>query len=216
MGKVLTVATLKGGSGKSTIAACLAVYWHLAGDKAVLIDADPQSSVARIGEREAALGGVAVVTASSRGLARMIETLTKEYDYVIADTAGYRNPATITAIGAADHVLIPIKASPLDFDVASDTAALIFEVAAKTRARKGQIPFHMVFNQVVRGSVISRHMRSEMETAGYPLLDSELVSRIVYGEAALAGATPSLVEKRGKAAQEIAALADEIAGLLKG
>jgi len=92
----------------------------------------------------------------------------------------------------------------------------VFEVSEQTRGRTSLIPFHMVFNQVVRGSIISRHMRSEMIAAGYPLLESELVSRIVYGEAALAGATPSIVQKRGKAAREIKALADEISGLLNG
>jgi chromosome partitioning protein len=114
VGKILTVATLKGGSGKSTFAACLSVYWHLNGFKTVLIDADPQSSVARIGEREEELGGLPVLTVSPRGLDDKIAKLAGEYDYVITDTAGFKNPATIAAISVADHVLIPIKPSPLD------------------------------------------------------------------------------------------------------
>jgi chromosome partitioning protein len=68
--------------------------------------------------------------------------------------------------------------------------------------------------QTTRDSVIARHIRSELTEAGFPLLESELVNRIVYGEAALFGATPSMTEPRGAAAREIAALADEIEALL--
>ena len=58
---IITVATMKGGSGKSTVASCLAVYWHINGRRPVLIDADPQRSIMRIAERDRALGGVAIV-----------------------------------------------------------------------------------------------------------------------------------------------------------
>jgi Mrp family chromosome partitioning ATPase len=58
---IITVATMKGGSGKSTVAACLAVHWHLAGRRPTIIDADPQRSIARLVTRERALGGVPVV-----------------------------------------------------------------------------------------------------------------------------------------------------------
>jgi len=39
---IITVATMKGGSGKSTVASCLAVHWHLRGRHPTLVDADPQ------------------------------------------------------------------------------------------------------------------------------------------------------------------------------
>ena len=58
---IITVATMKGGSGKSTVASCLAVYWHLRGRRPTLIDADPQRSIMRLAARERALGGVAVI-----------------------------------------------------------------------------------------------------------------------------------------------------------
>ena len=61
MRQIITVATMKGGSGKSTIASCLAVHWHLCGRRSTIIDADPQRSIARLAARERALGGVTVV-----------------------------------------------------------------------------------------------------------------------------------------------------------
>jgi chromosome partitioning protein len=64
--------------------------------------------------------------------------------------------------------------------------------------------------QIIRGSVIARHMRQEMEAAGYPLLDAEIHHRVAYAETALMGSTPSLSQVRGAAAREIAALAAEV------
>ena len=58
---IITVATMKGGSGKSTLASCLAVHWQLKGRRSAIIDADPQSTIARLATREKALGGVPVI-----------------------------------------------------------------------------------------------------------------------------------------------------------
>ena len=46
------------------------------------------------------------------------------------------------------------------------------------------------------------------------MLKNEMTNRVAYAEAALWGATPSLIEKSGAAAREIAAIADEVDGLI--
>jgi chromosome partitioning protein len=42
------------------------------------------------------------------------------------------------------------------------------------------------------------------------VLDSEMTNRVIYAEAALWGATPSMTDKKGSAAREIARIADEV------
>jgi chromosome partitioning protein len=59
--------------------------------------------------------------------------------------------------------------------------------------------------------VIAKHIRSELAEAGFPVLDSEMTNRVVYAEAALWGATPSMLDANGPAGREIAAIADEVA-----
>jgi chromosome partitioning protein len=71
-----------------------------------------------------------------------------------------------------------------------------------------------VLTQTTRDSVIARHIRSELSTAGLPVLKSEMVNRVAYPEAMLWGATPSLMSWKGAAALEIAAIADEVDVLL--
>jgi chromosome partitioning protein len=58
--------------------------------------------------------------------------------------------------------------------------------------------------------VIARHIRAELIDAGFPLLKNEMLNRVVYPEAMLYGSTPSLIDRGGPAAREIAAIAQEI------
>ena len=55
VGKILVAATGKGGAGKSTTVACLAVYWHMAGKRVALIDCDPNQTLTRWHAKRSAL-----------------------------------------------------------------------------------------------------------------------------------------------------------------
>jgi chromosome partitioning protein len=74
--------------------------------------------------------------------------------------------------------------------------------------------YRCVLTQTTRDSVIAKHIRSELIEAGYPVLKSEMTNRVIYAEAALWGATPTLIDRNGIAALEIGAIADEIDGII--
>ena len=206
---IITVATMKGGSGKSTVASCLAVYWHLAGRKPTLIDADPQHSIARIAARERALGGVPVVEDATAESSNTARRLAQSSGLVIIDTPGFRSKTTLDCVAAADFVIVPLKASPFDVDRMLDTLSIL------TDRNDGRRPlFRCLLTQTTRDSVIARHIRSELVEAGIPVLRNEMTNRVSYPEATLWGATPNLIDRRGSAAQEIAAIADEIDSVL--
>lgn len=208
MRQIVTVATMKGGSGKSTIASCLAVHWHLHGRRPTIIDADPQRSIARLAARERALGGVPVVEDATVDAWKTAQSLAATGCPIIIDTPGFRSQATLACIAAADFLLVPVKASPLDIDRMLDTLNSLIDGAGAKRAT-----FRCVLTQTTRDSVIAKHIRSELIEAGFPVLKSEMTNRVAYAEAALWGATPSLIEKAGAAAREIAAIADEVDGI---
>jgi chromosome partitioning protein len=205
MTQIVTVATMKGGSGKSTIASCLAVHWHLCGRHTTIIDADPQRSVARLASRERALGGVPVVEDATEGAWKRAQSLAVPGCQIIIDTPGFRSQATLACIVASDFLLVPVKASPLDIDRMLDTLNSLIEGESGRRAR-----FRCILTQTTRDSVIAKHIRAELVEAGIPVLKSEMTNRVIYAEAALWGATPSLIERSGAAAREIAAIAEEI------
>jgi chromosome partitioning protein len=127
---------------------------------------------------------------------------------VIIDTPGFRSDTTLACLATADFVLVPVKPSPFDVDRMLDTLDVLNGVSS------GRPTFRCVLMQTTRDSIIAKHIRSELAEAGFALLDHELTNRVVYPEAALWGATPSLVERAGAAARDIAALADEVDGIL--
>jgi len=208
MRQIITVATMKGGSGKSTLASCLAVHWHLSGRPSTIVDADPQRSVARLAARERALGGVKVVEDATENAWKTARSLAAAGPIII-DTPGFRSLATLACIAAADFLLVPVKASPLDIDRMLDTLNSLIEGDEGERRF-----FRCVLTQTTRDSVIAKHIRAELTEAGFPVLKNELTNRVAFAEAALWGATPSMIEKAGPAAREIAAVAEEIDDLV--
>jgi chromosome partitioning protein len=208
-GSVVTIASLKGGSGKTTLACCLAVHWHLKGYKPLLIDADPQKSVMRLAEREQALGGVELLEQADANVWNTIKQQSGTHGVTVVDTPGFDSDITVAALAVADLVLIPVKASPLDVDRMMDTVKVLMSGV------KGWAPtFRCVLTQTIRGSVISRHVRAELEEGGFPLLANDMPNRVAYAEAGLFGATPSLTMPDGPASQDISAIATEAEALL--
>jgi len=209
MSTIITVATMKGGSGKSTLASCLAVHWHLGGRRPTIIDADPQRSIARLAARERALGSVPVVEDASEHACEVARRQAISGGLVIIDTPGFRSETTTKCLGASDFVLVPVKASPFDVDRMLDTLNMLINSANERRPI-----FRCLLTQTTRDSVVAKHIRSELVAAGFPLLESEMTNRVIYAEAALWGATPSLIENSGPAARDIAAIAAEVDNIL--
>ncbi len=202
---IITVATMKGGSGKSTVASCLAVHWHLRGRRPTLIDADPQRSIMRLVARERALGGVAVLEDATEEASKTARRLAQGGGLVIIDTPGFRSKTTLDCLAAADFVLVPVKPSPFDVDRMLDTLSILTE-----RGDGRQPLFRCLLTQTTRDSVIARHIRTELADAGLPVLHCEMTNRVAYPEATLWGATPSLISWKGPAAREIAVIAEEL------
>jgi chromosome partitioning protein len=209
MSTIITVATMKGGSGKSTLASCLAVHWHLGGRRPIIIDADPQRSIARLAARERALGGVPVVENATEHACELARRHAVSGGLVIIDTPGFRSETTTKCLGASDFVLVPVKASPFDVDRMLDTLNMLINSANERRPI-----FRCLLTQTTRDSVVAKHIRSELVAAGFPLLESEMTNRVIYAEAALWGATPSLIENSGPAARDVAAIAAEVDNIL--
>ncbi|MBO0344275.1 ParA family protein [Roseibium sp. CAU 1637] len=208
-GPIVTIASLKGGSGKTTLACCLAVQWKLQGSNPLLIDADPQRSVIRLAEREQALGGIDLLEKADKALWKTTQQAAANHGITIIDTPGFDSEITVSALAIADLVLIPVKASPLDVDRMMDTVRTLMDGV------KGWAPtFRCVLTQTIRGSVISRHVRNELQESGFPLLGSDMPNRVAYAEAGLYGATPSLTAPDGSAARDIASIAGEVEALL--
>ena len=215
--QIVAVATMKGGSGKTTMSVCLAAQWMQQGFATALIDADPQRSALRWVRSGTDLAGLKLLTLSGpkgEDVGPMLAELRRAgYQRVVVDTPGFRSPVITPILQAAELALIPIKASPLDFEVAADTVDII-RGHASSRPADRPLVARFVLTQTIPRSVVARHMRAELVEANYALLEAELPNRVAHAEAPFSGSTPSLIAPTGVAARETAALVAEVEGLL--
>ena len=68
----------------------------------------------------------------------------------------------------------------------------------------------MIITMSQQGTVISRHVRSELEQLGYMLLKSEMYHRVAYPEAAINGLSPCITDPEGAAARDVAKIINEL------
>jgi chromosome partitioning protein len=207
---VITLATSKGGVGKSSLGRSLAAHWFAVGHRPALVDADPQRTLANRYDPEGRMGRIPVVAEPEERVADVIEELRRQHAPVIVDTAGFRNRTTIGALVATDLAIIPLKPAVEDVDAAIATYDLIREINA-TEERDGRpIKVAMVLTMTMRGTVIARHVRSQLAEARYPLINAEMANRVAYPEAGIEGLSPSITDPDGAAARDIAAIAHEL------
>jgi chromosome partitioning protein len=210
---VIALATSKGGVGKSTLARGLAAHWFTLGRKPALIDADPTATLSKRYNPQGKLGAVPVVAEPEELVAEVIERLRAQHTPVIVDTAGFRNRTTISALVAADLAIIPLKPAAEDLDCAIATYDLIREINETPERSRHPIRTAMVLTMTMRGTVIARHVRGQLEAAGYPLLQAEMPHRVAYPEAGIEGLSPGVTDPDGAAARDIAAIVHELLNL---
>jgi chromosome partitioning protein len=207
---VIAFATSKGGVGKSTLARGLAAHWFALGRKPALIDADPTATLSKRYNPQGPLGAVPVIAEPEELVAEVIDKLRARHTPVIVDTAGFRNRTTISALVAADLAIIPLKPAAEDLDCAVATFELIREINETPERNGHPIRTAMILTMTMRGTVIARHVRSQLEAAGYPLLQAEMPHRVAYPEAGIEGLSPGVIDPDGAAARDIAAIVHEL------
>ena len=206
MGKVLTVAQQKGGSGKTTLAVSLAVEFQRRGLHVALLDTDPQGSLGRwfLSRRER-LGeaGMEFSTASAWGVSYECEKLKRLADVVIIDTPPKVDADLRPALREADLVLVPVAASMVDLWATDGVFDLI-----EREGRRAVI----VLNRVKAGTRLGLEVA---EAAGKvaSVAEATLGQRVVFAETLGQGLGAS--ELRGQAADEVSRLAAEVLGLLE-
>jgi chromosome partitioning protein len=193
--RIVSLVTQKGGSGKSTLSASLAVAAQTAGERVFLIDMDPQRSLSTWAQnRSDANLGVEAIYSSQ--LPAVLETLAQgRVSLVVIDTPAGQSLASASAIKAADLVVIPVR--PTVFDIWASEAT-------RRRARELQKEYTFVLNQcpIVQGSRRLREGVAALEQMG-GILRPMVSARVDYQEAIRRGLGPTEVNPTGEAAEEI-------------
>jgi len=191
---VIAVASQKGGSGKTTIAAHLAVRAAAAGNgPVVLIDTDPQGSLAEWWHARRD-DTPALASVKPEALAANLAEL-RSYGTAIAviDTPPALTGSIEQVIATADLIVIPARPSPHDLRAASGTVEM---------ARKAGKPFIFVVNGASPRASITAQAVAALSEHGRvaPVI---LYQRTEYAASMIDGRTVTETAPSGRSAQEI-------------
>jgi chromosome partitioning protein len=194
--KTIAIISQKGGSGKTTIAAHLAVCAELNSKNTVVLDLDPQGSTAAWkASRNKETPDVMTVQPEQLG-ALLLKAEEIGTDLVIVDTAPHSNRAAATAAQFADLVLIPCRPSVLDINAIQSTLDIL-------KLTKTEIA--IVINAVPTHGLREQEARDALKGLA-PVAPVALYNRVAYFDAMNDGRSVEEYDPRGKAAEEIRAL----------
>ena len=194
---VIVLASQKGGAGKTTLAAHIAVAAEAAGDgPAVLIDADPQGSLsAWWNVREAQAPALAPAT-----IAELPEKLTAlaaaGYAVAIVDTPPAITEAIAAVVRSADLVLIPTRPSPHDLRAVGSTVELV---------RAAGKPFIFAVTQAKPNARLTVQAVAALSEHGV-VAPAIVHDRVDYAGSMIDGRTVQETDQKGRSAAEMAEL----------
>ena len=201
---ILTIASSKGGPGKTTIAMLIALSLAHRKTPCFLIDADPTKALSQWAADVCETPLPCVYEADENKLLDLADEHS-ETAVVIIDTAGFNNMAATVSMTIADHVLIPVSVGAADVDQADYTAKQINTLSRSTRR---QIDARLLLNKQSRPRVAA-HVVEEVGKLGVQPLAATLGQRAAYPEISFTGVLPA----SGTARDEINTLIAELDSL---
>lgn len=204
--KVIAVLNQKGGSGKTTIATHLARALQLDGADVLLVDSDPQGS-ARDWAAVKEDNPVTVVGIDRPTIDRDVKNVARKVDYVVVDGAPQAADLAVSAIKAADFILIPVQPSPYDIWA---TADLVDLVKQRIEVTDGRLQAAFVVSRAIKGTRIGGEVTEALAGYELPVMDTRVTQRVIYPGTAAGGTTVLDSDPNGDAAREIRALMAEI------
>ncbi|EDQ03296.1 Chromosome-partitioning ATPase Soj (plasmid) [Sulfitobacter indolifex] len=207
--RIICVAQQKGGAGKTTLVSNLAIAYLAEGKSVALLDTDPQGSLGKwLDVREELLGvdpNLRFATATAYGISRAIRSVSGEADVILVDTPPKADSDVRWVLRESDLVLVPVSASQADVWATHDVLDL---------ADRAQKPTHIVMNRTRSGTRVGDDVARSVAELGVGRLDTSLANRVIYADALGRGLGAVEAKKSGPAADEVRALAQEVAAIL--
>lgn len=178
-GHIICVAQQKGGSGKTTIAANLAVGFLRMGKSVALVDTDPQGSLGRwFMTRLEAMGdagpGLEFSTSSAWGVGYECQKLSGSHDIVIVDTPPKADSDLRPALRAADLVLVPVTMSHVDLWATEGVLDLAH--------REDKVAV-VIMNRARAGTRLASEITQAAQDLSAHIAEASLANRVIYAEA---------------------------------
>ena len=210
----LSIASAKGGCGKTTVAILLGAELALDGYKVALLDCDLNQHASAFGTKAKIPGLTIVGNVTESNVLATLKKAEADQDVVVIDLPGGSSTLALKALQRSHFVLVPTQASLPDVRDAMKTIAQIDDAQDLARS---PIARAMVWTRFLPGfeSKSARHVRESLEGQGVTILKSALMERAAFREIHITGQVPRQVDPTSGAAANITSMAAEILDQLK-
>lgn len=191
--KILTIANRKGGAGKSTCAAHLAVEAAKRGLKTILIDLDPQKTLETWWKKRKEDNPFLTDIDPQKIEDVMVYLNEHDFDLCIIDTPGDTSINAASGLKVADLVLIPTKPTAPDLQAIGRTIATI-----KTLGKE----YVFIVTQVVARTKLALQATAILSEFGV-VTPENLGNRVAYANAMAAGTSAATEDKGAKEELEV-------------
>ena len=208
---IVTIASQKGGVGKSTVAMNLAL--GVAGLKkkytVALLDADQQKSCYETLQNHQKTN-LSIHEAAEKPH-RIIEQLDQQIIFI--DTPPHSHEIIYQAAAVSDIVLIPLQPSPLDIRGVAKTVKALTIIQEKMNP---ELQCRFLINRITPRTILANEIRSALQKYyPFPILKCMLHNREAYKQSLITGTSVMEYNRSSLAAQEMEQLLIEIAKMLK-
>lgn len=188
-GLSVALANLKPGTGKTTSAVWLAHVFAEAGNRVLLVDADPSGSALEWSDLAAMYPGLPpqavfpfrIVALPSREMHRRIPEIAQSDDVVIIDAPQLEDHAAIalSALRYADEIVIPCAPTPIEINRTSPVREEIEEVAAvRDRPARAAI----LLNRCITRANSTADAKEALSGLGYDVLATTVPRLEIYAQ----------------------------------
>ena len=207
---IITVASSKGGVGKTTTAIHLATRLAREG-RTLLIDGDPQASAAKwAGWRRETGFGPSPVTTRLNGKEILSEGqhLSAGYEHTVIDVGGRDSAGLRYALLLAKLAIIPIGASNLDAAAMTD----LLEVVEVAKTYNPELELRVLLTRIDPRTKDAADMLGFLQDLKLTVLKAQICERVAFRRSIGEGAIVQEIGTDQSAIREIEAVFAEIAG----
>jgi chromosome partitioning protein len=192
--KTIALIAQKGGTGKTTLALCLAVAAEQDGLNTLIVDLDPQATACNWGDRRQSESPLVIDAQPARMPQALDRARSGGINLVVIDTPARSEQAALAAAELADLIIIPCRPQRFDLETIGNTRKLI--------AMAGTKPVLVVLNAIPARGDRQQQARQAIEAMELPVCPIALGNRAAFGDASIIGQTALEFEPSGKAAEE--------------
>jgi len=177
---IITVASTKGGPGKTTLSLCLADHWHRAGRAVEVLDVDPNRNLSQW--LKGAKSTIPCIVVDEDDVIDAAAAAEERSEIVVIDVAGALARGLVYAIGVASAVLIPARPDQKDAIEAARTYQHVTTAERQAQRFKSNasIPAAAVLMQVNKRTQAAGFARDQLAAFKVPLLTTEIPLRAAY------------------------------------